>query len=575
MSPWRLLRRAVPLRDLALGVGMAVLAELSAAALLGVSGWFLTACALVTMVANTTWSWMYPSGAVRALALARTFLRYLERMTSHRTALATTVALRGALARGAARLTPRQLRAEGDGTLLGRLTVDVEAVAGLPAQTVAPLAGCAATAVAAEALLFRASPLLGVVELAVLALGVGWTLRGHRRARRHRADAARARQAARAGLIGARGGFDELRCLDAVTRVRAGVAASLAEEESLAAEAQRAERRARLGLRLLAGLGQAAGLLVALDLGRAPQPVADALGEVLLLTAVWELLDRLPDLLREAAESRDAAGRLAPLADGPGVRGGAAEPSPTADALTVAGLLTLRHGVPLSFTVRPPEVVVVTGANGSGKSTLLDQLAGRLGNETGEVLLDGSRVAELPAQVIAGQLAMVEAHDWLADATVADNLCQADPLADPDRLTGALASVGLERIPLDTPVGQAGRALSLGERRRLAVARALLRKPRYLLLDEPTEGLDRPTAEAFLTGIRAALPEAALVIALQRQDLGLLPWQPDRVIDLDVPSGRLDNTAVDGTSGDRAGYRVGADGQSSNRARWVVGTRST
>lgn len=69
-------------RDLLLAAVLAGTAELCAAGLPGVSGWFLTSCAVVTAQANTTWSWMYPSRTVRALALGRTGLRYSERLVS-------------------------------------------------------------------------------------------------------------------------------------------------------------------------------------------------------------------------------------------------------------------------------------------------------------------------------------------------------------------------------------------------------------------------------------------------------------------------------------------------------------
>ncbi|MFD7448681.1 ATP-binding cassette domain-containing protein [Kitasatospora sp. NPDC059827] len=531
MNAWNLLRRAVPRRDLAVGIALAAAAEVSAAALLGLSGWFLTTCALVTLLADTTWSWMYPSGGVRALALLRTSLRYLERLVSHRVVLATTVTLRGRLVRGAGDLSTRDLRARRDGALLARLTTDVEAVAGLPAQVIAPLAGCAVTAVLVEALLLGASPLLGAAELAVFAGGVWWAVRTGRRARRHLASAADARTGARTDLIAARGAFNELRCLDAMPQTRGVVATALEREEAAAAAAAAEQRTGRLGLRLFAALGQGLALLLALRAGGWSQPVADVVGEVLLLTAVWDLLDRLPQLLQELAAAQDAAERLGPLAGTPADR---RQPTPTwgTPVLTVADLPTADGGRLLSFVVEAPCLVVVTGPNGSGKSTLLGQLAGRLPTASGRVRLGGSPVAELPAEAVADVLTLVEADDWLADTTVSANLCLAAPRTDRGQLHAALAAVGLDGLRLDTPVGPGGRALSQGQRRRLTVARAILRRPRILLLDEPTAGLDGPTARALLRELRRALPDSALVLAVQDQDLALLPWRPDATVAL-------------------------------------------
>ena len=84
----------------------------------------------------------------------------------------------------------------------------------------------------------------------------------------------------------------------------------------------------------------------------------------------------------------------------------------------------------------------------------------------------------------------------------------------------------------DTAVGPGGEALSGGQRRRLLVAQGVLRRPAVLLLDEPTEGLDGATAGDLLAGVRAAVPDAVIVIALHDHRAHELPWTPTHQIQL-------------------------------------------
>ncbi|MFJ5837979.1 ATP-binding cassette domain-containing protein [Streptomyces shenzhenensis] len=557
---WRLLRTAATRRAVLTGMLLAGAGELSGAALLGVSGWFLTTCAVVTLQADTTWSWLYPSGAVRTLALARTGLRYLERLVSHRTLLTASVALRTRLARGAARLTPRELRGRRDGTLLARLTTDVETVAALPANVCAPLVAAVTTACLVEVLLLWAMPLLGAAELVVWAAGLVCARRALRRARAHLAAAAEARATLRTVLLGSRAAFDELRCLDAVPQARRAAATAMTAVETAEWAAARADRRGRLALRLLAAVGQASVLVIALCAVPA-QPVAVVVGEVLLTAAGWELLERLPGLLRQLAQADDAAGRLAPLT---AEERPAGPHRPAVPSLAVTGLPLPGSSAPLTMALSGPGLLLVTGPNGSGKSTLLGQLAGRIPAPAGTVLLGGTPVHELPAGAVAETVVLVEADDWLADDTVAANLRQAAPAADTAALRAVLEVVGLSALPLDTSVGPGGRLLSQGQRRRLATARAVLRRPAVLLLDEPTAGLDRPTAEALLTALFRELPETSVVIAVQEQHLGLPARQPTAVVRLGGTADRTDDRTAAPLG---AGLSRSADRKAAVRAR--------
>ncbi|WP_432146060.1 ATP-binding cassette domain-containing protein [Streptomyces sp. bgisy084] len=528
-------------RDLLIAAVLAGTAELCAAGLLGVSGWFLTSCAVVTAQVNTTWSWMYPSGTVRALALGRTGLRYWERLVSHGALLGATVSLRSRLVRAATTVPARELRNHRDGALMARLTSDVGAVGGIAGQVVPPLAGIGLTAAVVITLLTVASPPSGAAELLLLALSAATAVTAERRTRGHQRTAAEAWATARAALLSARSAWWELRCLDAVDLVRDQVADAVGRARRAEAAAESVMRRSRLLLRVLAVAGQTAVLVLALSGPVFAQPAAEAIGEVLLVAAAYELVETLPQVLRDHGLAADAAQRLTELANR-ALPGELSTASPPRASLAGAARALVARQVPVgvgadrtrwSAVIEPGSVVLVTGPNGSGKSTLLETLAGRICPAVPRsVLLGGVPVESLPARAIADSLTLVEAEDWIADATIAENLRQSAPGADDDTLRAALAAAALEQSSLDTPTGPLGTALSQGQRRRLVIARAVLRRPAVLLLDEPTAGLDDHTAMRMLTGVRRALPDSALVIALPDRHDDLMPFAASRVLRL-------------------------------------------
>lgn len=176
----------------------------------------------------------------------------------------------------------------------------------------------------------------------------------------------------------------------------------------------------------------------------------------------------------------------------------------------------------LSFTVEPGSTVAVVGETASGKSTLTTLLTRLVDPTRGHVLLDGTDLRDLAPGELAGQAALVPQTAFLFDDTVRGNVALGADLPDEDvwdALRTAQADGFVAALPdaLDSRLGERGTTLSGGQRQRLSLARALVRKPRLLILDDATSAVDPEVEARILGAMRRAAGSSTLVLIAYRK----------------------------------------------------------
>ncbi|RJK97623.1 thiol reductant ABC exporter subunit CydD [Vallicoccus soli] len=169
----------------------------------------------------------------------------------------------------------------------------------------------------------------------------------------------------------------------------------------------------------------------------------------------------------------------------------------------------------LSLVVEPGTVLGLVGPSGAGKSTVLGLLLATVRPTRGRVLVDGTDLADVPPDAWRRHVAWVPQRPRLVAGTVAENVALGTTAAAAE--VAAAASAAQVDLPLDLVVGERGATLSAGQRRRVALARALLRDAPLLLLDEPSEDLDDATEAQVLAALAAQAGGRTVVLVTHRR----------------------------------------------------------
>jgi len=502
---------------MALALILALITLASGVALLGTSGWFITATALTS--AGLAFNLFVPSSLVRAFSFIRILSRYGERLVGHNATLKLLSDLRGWLFAALFPRLPLGDRSIRHGDLVSRLTADVDALDTAFLVAIGPLLGAIFVGIGVTGVLAWLLPGAAIIYgLAVLGavLVVPALLVIAARSTGRQVVAASAE--ARISVYDAVAGHADLTLLGALGTTVERFSSAMSDLRNLRLNMVALTACAGFAVQVLAAIALI-GTLWAGVTAHAAGTLDPAVMVALLLAVLgsFEATSAIVRSVGKAVSALAAAERLNALASLPVADVEPAEPKAlTSDNSIVFDNVTFGY-VPeapvvsgVSLSVAAGERVAVSGPSGGGKSTLLRLLLRLHRPQSGEITIGGVFIADIDSVQLHGRISLLSQDSPVFIDSVRSNLLIARIDATEDELWQALDAAWLgdfvRALPkgLDTPVGEAGRTLSAGQMRRLCLARTLLSNAPIILLDEPTNALDRATEIAFFETLAEA-----------------------------------------------------------------------
>lgn len=497
---------------LSLGMLLAFLTLFASIGLLTLSGWFLAAAAVAGLtIARETFNYMLPGAFVRGFAMGRTAGRWGERVVSHNATFKLLTDLRIFFFEKLAPLIPGRVSNLRDADLLNRLVADVDAMDHVYLRLVSPIIVGVLGIIGLTAFLCWWDMALGLTLGAIMmALLLIWPVVFYKLGKRNGTELTQHKAALRVTTLDWLQGYSELTIFGAEKRYREAIVD--AQNKLIANQFVNAHFSGLAqGLLLLAnGWTLALVLWLAADGvgGQTPDPMIALMAFATM--ASFELLMPIAGAFQFLGQTLTSARRLNDVI--------LSEPDVTFPEQPVEhhkefniqfkditfrypdGQLDVLNQVSLDIPAR--HRVAIVGQTGSGKSTLMQLLTRYWDPQHGQVAIAGQPLNAWSESQLRRAMTVVSQRVDVLNGTVRDNLIMAAPDASDAKLSAALEKVGLQKLlqdnGLDAWLGDGGRQLSGGEKRRIGIARALLHNAPILLLDEPTEGLDKQTEQQIM-----------------------------------------------------------------------------
>ncbi|MEZ8823187.1 cysteine/glutathione ABC transporter ATP-binding protein/permease CydC [Vibrio amylolyticus] len=497
---------------LSLGMVLAFATLFASIGLLTLSGWFLSAAAVAGLtVARETFNYMLPGAFVRGFAMSRTAGRWGERVVSHNATFKLLTDLRIFFFKKLAPLIPGKVSNLRDADLLNRLVADVDAMDHVYLRLLSPIVVSFFGIVSLTAFLSWYDLTLGLTLGSILmALLILWPILFYKLGKHNGQHLTENKSSFRIATLDWIEGYSELTLFGAEERYRNAIIE--AQNKLLNNQFVNAHYTGLAQALLMLANGWTLVLVIWLAAdgvgGNPPDPMIALVAFATM--ASFELLMPIAGAFQYLGQTLTSARRLNEITLAtPDVIFSDTKAQPAnSHAIEFKNVdfqypdsnQTVLKSVGLR--IENNERIAIVGQTGSGKSTLLQLLNRYWDPQQGSITIDGVALTQWNESQLREAISVVSQRVDVLNGTLRDNLLMASPKTGDDELSTALINVGLEKLlddlGLDTWLGDGGRQLSGGEKRRIGIARALLHNAPILLLDEPTEGLDKQTEQQII-----------------------------------------------------------------------------